>query len=154
MPKVSEKKYRAQKYRKEWEKESWASSWLSMSKRVNGKAYCTLCDKDLVAGKSELVGHSKSSGHLRQSKTSQDSHHMRVFFAMTNASTINAELNTAALIARKNIPFNALDILYNMQSELKFCVFNIAQPCGWYPGPSLWPARSDVVELVGGYGDL
>ena len=118
MPKVSEKKYRAQKYRKELEKESWASSWLSMSKRVNGKAYCTLCDKDLVAGKSELVGHSKSSGHLRQSKTSQDSHHMRVFFAMTNASTIKAELNTAALIARKNIPFNALDILYNMQSEL------------------------------------
>ena len=63
-----------------------------------------------MAGKSELVGHSKSSG--------QDSHHMRVFFAMTNASTIKAELNTAALIARKNIPFNALDILYNMQSEL------------------------------------
>ena len=111
MPKVSEKKYRAQKYRKEWEKESWASSWLSMSKRVNGKAYCSLCDKDLVAGKSELVGHSKSSGHLRQSKTSQDSHHMRVFFTMTNASTIKAELNTVALIARKNIPFNALDQL-------------------------------------------
>ena len=45
---VSEKKYRAQKYGKEWEKESWASSWLSMSKRVNGKAYCSPCDKDLV----------------------------------------------------------------------------------------------------------
>ena len=74
-----------------------------------GKAYCSLCDKDLVAGKSELVGHSKLSGHLRQSKTSQDSHQMRVFFTMTNASTIKAELNTVALLARKNIPFNMLD---------------------------------------------
>jgi len=82
-----------------------------MLKRVNGKGYCSLCDKDLVAGKSELVGHSKSSGHLRQSKTSQDSPHMRVFFTMTNASTIKAELNTVALIAGKNIPFNMLDQL-------------------------------------------
>ena len=111
MLKGSEKKYRAQKYRQERENESWASSWLSMSKYVNGKGHCSLCDKDLEAGKSELVGHSKSSGHLRQSKTSQDSHHMRVFFTMTNASTIKAELNTVALIARKNIPFNMLDQL-------------------------------------------
>lgn len=111
MPKVSEKKYRAQKYRKEWEKESCTSGWLSMLKRVNGKVHCSLCDKDLVAGKSELVGHSKSSGHLCQSKTSQDSHHMKAFFTMTHASTIKAELNTVALIARKNIPFNVLDQL-------------------------------------------
>ena len=79
-----------------------------MGERELGKQ---LVVQDLVAGKSELVGHSKSSGHLRQSNTSQDSHHMRVFFAMTNASTIKAELNTVALVARKNIPFNAVDIL-------------------------------------------
>ena len=33
-------------------------------------------------------------------------------------------------------------------------MFNIAQPCGWNPGPFLLPVRSDVVELVEGYGVL
>ena len=46
------------------------------------------------------------------------------------------------------------DISYNMQSELNYNSVCIAQPCGWYPGPFLLPARSDVVELVGGYGVL
>ena len=29
MPKEGEKKYRVQKYRKDWEKEEWARGWLS-----------------------------------------------------------------------------------------------------------------------------
>ena len=29
MPKIIEKKYRGQKYRQEWERESWASGWLN-----------------------------------------------------------------------------------------------------------------------------
>ena len=79
MPKVNEKKYRAQKYRWECEKESWASDWLLISKRVAGKAYCSLRGKDLVAGKSALMGHAKSSGLLHQSKTFIDSCNMRSF---------------------------------------------------------------------------
>ena len=114
MPKINEKKYRCQKYRKEREKESWASDWLSLSKRIPGKAYCSLCDKDLVAGKSELMelmSHAKSSNHIRQSKSSAECSGMRAFLNTTKASTIKAELNTVALIARKNISFNVLDQL-------------------------------------------
>ena len=75
--------------------ESWTSDWLSVSKGIPGKA-CSLCDKDLVAGKSEFMGHAKSSNHIRQSKSSAECSSMRAFLNTTKASTIKAELNTAA----------------------------------------------------------
>ena len=59
-------KYRVQRYRKEWEKESWAAGWLTMKSPV--KAHCLVCDKDLTAGKSELVGHAKGARHIRKSQ--------------------------------------------------------------------------------------
>lgn len=62
MPKV-EKNYRSQRYRAEWEKESWTSGWLSAGKRME-KAHCRVCDKELVAGKSEFIGHTKTSTHI------------------------------------------------------------------------------------------
>ncbi|KAK3756374.1 hypothetical protein RRG08_038863 [Elysia crispata] len=55
-------KYRIQRYRKEWEKESWAAGWLTMKSPM--KAHCLVCDKDLTAGKSELVGHAKGARHI------------------------------------------------------------------------------------------
>ncbi len=72
MPKDLEKKYRAQKYRREWEKEHWARGWLSSSKNHPGKAYCYVCNKDLAAGKSELIGHKQSSSHIRLIKTVEE----------------------------------------------------------------------------------
>ena len=55
---------RAQKYRRECEKESWARNWLCMSKKGVSKAYCKVCDKDLASGKSELISHSKTAAHI------------------------------------------------------------------------------------------
>ena len=69
MPKENGKKYRVQGYRKEWERESWARGWLSSAKHHEGKAYCLLCDKVLAPGKSELIGHSKTTTHVKRSKT-------------------------------------------------------------------------------------
>jgi len=68
MPKDLQRKYRAQKYRREWETESWAHGWLSVSKKNNLKAYCCFCDKELVVGKSELLCHSKTNLHMRNAK--------------------------------------------------------------------------------------
>ncbi|GFO45702.1 delta-aminolevulinic acid dehydratase, partial [Plakobranchus ocellatus] len=59
-------KYRVQRYRKEWEKESWAAGWLTMKSPI--KAHCLVCDKDLTAGKSELVGHAKGARHIRKAQ--------------------------------------------------------------------------------------
>ena len=50
MPKDLDKKNRAQKYRREWEKEHWARGWLSSSKSHPGKAYCYVCNKDPQGG--------------------------------------------------------------------------------------------------------
>ena len=125
MPKINEKKYRCQKHRKEWEKESWASDWLSVSKRIPGKTNCSLCDKDFVAGNLELMGHAESSNHIRQSKSSAECSSMRPFLNKTKASTIKAELNTVALIARKNISFNVFDQTHEKESFLIRC-------CNWY----------------------
>ncbi|GFR79891.1 delta-aminolevulinic acid dehydratase [Elysia marginata] len=60
--KAAKGKYRVQRYRKEWEKESWAAGWLTMKSPM--KAHCLVCDKDLTAGKSELVGHAKGTRHI------------------------------------------------------------------------------------------
>ena len=86
--------------------------WLAVCfQTYTGKAYCSLDDKDLVAGKSELVGLAKSSNHIRQSKSSAECSSMRAFLKTTKASTIKAEMNTVVLIARKKISFIVLDRL-------------------------------------------
>ena len=107
MPKV-EKSYRSQRYRKEWEKESWAKGWLSTGKSGE-KAHCTVCDKELVAGKSELIGHTKTSSHIRLAKQVQSNQLMTSFAELKDDSRITAELNVVAMIVRKNVSFNSLD---------------------------------------------
>ena len=57
MPKEGEKKYRVT--RKDWKKEEWARGWLSASKNLSGKTFRYVCNRDLVARKSELIGHTK-----------------------------------------------------------------------------------------------
>ena len=64
-----------------------------------------------VPGKSELIGHTKTALHIQRSKTVQENRPMTSFANVTNLSTIKAELNVVALIARKNISFNFLDSL-------------------------------------------
>jgi len=111
MPKEKETKYRAQKYRKEWEKEHWARDWLTLSKNHNGKAYCNVCSKDLAVGNSELISHTKSAQHIRNMKTVETTRPVTEFIAVSSYSRIKAELNTVALVARKTLSFQFLDQL-------------------------------------------
>ncbi|KAK4307141.1 hypothetical protein Pmani_021100 [Petrolisthes manimaculis] len=111
MPKEVDNKYRAQNYRREWEKERWAQGWLSASKNHLGKAYCFLCDKHLVPGKSELMGHRNTSLHVQRAKTGQQNQLLSSFAVTRDSTTVKAELNVVVLIARKNISLNFLDSL-------------------------------------------
>lgn len=107
MPKV-EKNYRSQRYRKEWENESWALGWLSAGKSAE-KAHCTVCDKELAAGKSELIGHTKTSSHIRFAKQIQSNERMTTYVESKDEGRIKAELNVVAMMARKKyIYFNLL----------------------------------------------
>ena len=101
MPKV-EKRYLSQRYRKEWGKASWGKGWLSSGKSGE-KAHCTVCDKELVAGKSELVGHTKTSSHIRLAKQVQSNQPMTSFVELKDDNRIKAELNVVAMIVRKKI---------------------------------------------------
>jgi len=94
MPKEKETKYRAQKHRKEWEKEHWARGWLKLSKNHNGKACCNVCNKDLVVGKSELISHTKSAQDIRNMKTAETTRPVTEFIAVSSYPRIKAELNT------------------------------------------------------------
>ena len=87
LPKA-EKSYRSQKYREEWEKESWAMGWLTVGK--GEKAHCKVCDKELVAGKSELIGHTKTSSHIRLAKQVQSNHLMPSYVEVKDENRIKA----------------------------------------------------------------
>ena len=111
MPKESEKKFRSQKYRREWEKESWAKGWLCASKHNAGRAFCSYCKKELVPGKSELLKHTNTALHVQCSKTVVENRPMEAFVTTKEPSVVKAELNVVALIVRKNVSFNFLDSL-------------------------------------------
>jgi len=109
MPKVKEKSYRTQMYNPKWEKEQWAFGWLKIGKTPD-KAYCALCDKQLVCGKSELTKHSQANSHVTASKQVGSNHSMSTFLDRgVGRPKVCAELNSVALVARKNIPLNFLD---------------------------------------------
>ena len=111
-PKAQDKKYRAQKYRREWEKESWARNWLCMSKKAVSKAYCKVHDKDLASGKSELISHSKAAAHIALIKQVESNRSMETFLEESlNRNKVKAELNTVALMARRSAPLRFLDHL-------------------------------------------
>ncbi|CAK8674523.1 unnamed protein product [Clavelina lepadiformis] len=58
-------RFRSQSYRKEWEKENWAQGWLKVSSQGASKAFCQFCDKNILAGKSELMRHAKTAQHCQ-----------------------------------------------------------------------------------------
>lgn len=104
-----EKNYCSQRYRAEWDEESWASGWLEKAGKSDGKTQCTVCDKEFVAGKSELTGHTKWSTHIRPAKQIQSSERMTVSVESKDEKRIKEELNVVAAVARKNLSFDCLD---------------------------------------------
>ena len=112
MPKAA-KKYRLQACRREWEKESWARGWLKVSTLGPEKAFCELCNKNLSAGKSELMQHTKTALHIKNA--SQLTRNCRMDNWVNSSSTCTkTESNAVALIARQNISLKFMDHLVPM----------------------------------------
>ena len=66
---------------------------------------------DLAAGKSELIAHTETTLYVKLAKNVETNKSLNTFFEVKNADRIKAELNTVALIARRNLPLNFLDHL-------------------------------------------
>lgn len=65
---IKQKVYNCKLYSVEWEKVPEFKDWLTASKNDIYYAYCKACDKDLSAGKGELMKHSKVKKHLEAMK--------------------------------------------------------------------------------------
>ncbi|CAK8681372.1 unnamed protein product [Clavelina lepadiformis] len=103
-------RFRSQSYRKEWEKENWAQGWLKVSSQGASKAFCQFCDKTFLAGKSELMRHAKTAQHCQNAAQVLGSTSMEQYVT-SSQGCIKAELNTVALIARRNISFNFMSYM-------------------------------------------
>ncbi|CAK8686675.1 unnamed protein product [Clavelina lepadiformis] len=113
MPKEERSKnsrFRSQSYRKEWEKENWAQGWLKVLSQGASKAFCQFCDKNILAGKSELMRHAKTAQHCQNAAQVLGSTSMEQYVT-SSQGCIKAELNTVALIARRNISFNFMSYM-------------------------------------------
>ena len=94
--------------------------WLSAGKN-DGKAHCTVCDKELAVGKSELIGHTKTASHVKFAKEVHSNQLMTSFVESYDDARIKAELNVVAMVARKNFSFNVLTLpsFVTMNSDLE-----------------------------------
>ena len=54
------------RFRKEWVNNPDFKDWLARCKGSDDKAYCTVCKKELCAGKSELMRHHKGKKHMKK----------------------------------------------------------------------------------------
>ena len=71
------------KYIKEWEELPELQAWLAPSRRVPGKAYCRVCDKDLEfkkGGVFDLKRHSATSVHIRIARDREQQMSLRQAF--------------------------------------------------------------------------
>jgi hypothetical protein len=66
---LTPKKQKGEKWRKQHFSDSWLvdpvfSGWLAKDRNDINKAKCNACNTSLIAGKSELVKHSKAKKHI------------------------------------------------------------------------------------------
>lgn len=109
------KKSYTQKYQQTWEEEEQFRGWLRRSKKGPTYAYCKVCDKDLVCGKSELLKHSQYNTHRIKAKVTPQRTLTSMLGFQKNINLENqvktAEIRFAAFVAEHNLPFNVMDHL-------------------------------------------
>ncbi|XP_067123052.1 N-acetylneuraminate lyase isoform X2 [Centruroides vittatus] len=107
-PKKKKRKY-FQRYLIEWENLAPFRGWLTKSSKGEGYGYCRLCDRDLMAGKSELLRHAKGKKHQdRCLKIHNQSYEVQV---ENEGNEIGGELNLVCYIDEQNIPYTVTDHL-------------------------------------------
>jgi hypothetical protein len=118
-PKKRSKVYK-QKYNKSWEKDQKLKGWIAPLKKDPYKAFCTLCDKELVAGLSELRKHGDSKRHKEKAKavTTTKPITEMVTTDRTVEQVKRAEMKIAAFVVEHNLAFQVTDHLSDLVSDI------------------------------------
>ena len=111
-------------YQAAWEENPALKNWLTRSKRVDGKAFCTVCQKDLEFQNGGVYGlerHGRSVAHQNRVRTTKSQPRLRS--TASQASTVSqavtdAELSTAYFIAEHRLPFTTSDHLAQLLSKV------------------------------------
>ena len=115
-----------QEYLKEWEEIPECKGWLTTSKRTPGKAYCTVCDKDLEykqGGVYDLKRHADRVTHRKKFNAAQSSGDLRQLVKprqadATSVAATNGVLKLAFFIAEHHIPLAVADHLVPLLSSI------------------------------------
>ena len=108
-----------QEYLSEWESDPLLAGWLTKSKRTPGKAFCTLCNKDLEykkGGLYDLKRHGTRDAHVKAAKARelQGSILQPRTQNTLAASAANGVLKAAFFLAEHHIPVSAADHLVDL----------------------------------------
>lgn len=106
-------------FKKEWTELPEFRSWLGEVSNIGKKkntgdvAFCKLCNKSLVAHKNDIVRHSKSEKHIRNSKIINSNKKVQGFTQnLENDDQVKrAEIQLVTLLATENLPFMLMDKL-------------------------------------------
>lgn len=117
-PKKKMKTYK-QKYNSSWEREPKLKKWLAPVRNKPYNAFCKICNKQLIAGHSELLRHQISKKHQEKEASMK---HTRSIVDMVVTDSISsdvkrAEIKMAAFTAEHNLPIAVMDHLSDLVKE-------------------------------------
>ena len=94
--------------------------WLAPVKNNPYKAYCKICNKDLVAGLSELKKHHSSKKHLDKSKVLISTRPITEIITKdtTSEQIKRAEIKMAAFVVVHRSSFKSMDHLSDLVSDI------------------------------------
>ena len=94
--------------------------WLAPVRNNPYKAYCKICNKDLVAGLSELKKHHSSKKHLDKSKVLVSTRPITEMITTdtTSEQIKRAEIKMAAFVVEHHLSFKSMDHLSDLVSDI------------------------------------
>ncbi|XP_011405614.1 PREDICTED: uncharacterized protein LOC105313682 [Amphimedon queenslandica] len=121
-PSIKRRKVYKQRYNRKWEKDCKLNDrrWLQPSSADPCKAYNKLCEKELVAGPSELQKHQDSKKHKERESAVTITRPITAMVVCDDISqkTKSAEIRMAAFLVEHNLPCQAMDHLSDLVTDI------------------------------------
>lgn len=118
-PQSKKRKSYKQKYNSSWEKNPQLKKWLCPVKGDPYSAHCKICNKNLIAGLSELQKHQLGKKHKEKEAAVVCTRSIREMVTSDSEQELvkRAEIKMASFIAEHNLPFSVMDHLSDLVKE-------------------------------------